>query len=298
MPSDSRLLSFLIVFVCFSAVSCGKQLAALSDLSQLHSALVEQYGETGVNVNLESGNILSVTFINSRLNDQAPGQRASRAQETAVFVKQHYSSVASLDEIWVGFMRQKTRFLVVTYTEPLEYFTFDREAHPLEKTEPGVDMDYEPVRPTVVYSPVRDETDISISRLQLEGNLENGIALAPHFIVAGDATSGKLSKPPEFVGLDFASYSDISMFPGETQIIFKADGKTVFETKSSFSTSKSGDKFSEFLLLQVPYGVFRKMVGSESITLIIGDREFRLTAAQVQGLRAMTEYVRVEHPRL
>ena len=59
-----------------------------------------------------------------------------------------------------------------------------------------------------------------------------------------------------------------------------------------FSTSKTPDeKFSEFLLLQVPYLAFRRMTAAKKLTFRLGDREYELTEEQVKGLAKMTKYV-------
>ncbi|MEP6571019.1 MAG: hypothetical protein ABJC10_14710 [Acidobacteriota bacterium] len=274
---------------------CGKQLATISDLAELQRRIVSEYGEDGVNVNLSSG-ALTVTFINSPLNFKNYDERAKRAQATAVFVKRHYPSITKVDELWVVFLRQETRYIVVTYTDSVGSFGFDRNARPLQLSE-----DVKPVRndnpglhPTAVYSAARDRTEISISRLQLEGNLNNGLALVPHFEVAGDSSGVRQSAAaPKFVSLDFAAFSFGSMFPGPSRIIFLSDEKVVYDTTDKFSgstTAKGG--VSEYLLLQVPYPAFRRMVAGEKLTLRMGDREYQLSREQLAALREMTAYVK------
>src|SRR6266540_1519051 len=74
------------------------------------------------------------------------------------------------------------------------------------------------IRPMAIYSPRLKETDIRITRLQLEGDLNHGLAAAPHFTVPGDASGVRRSASlPRAVSFDFASYSEKSMFPGEPQ---------------------------------------------------------------------------------
>jgi hypothetical protein len=98
---------------------------------------------------------------------------------------------------------------------------------------------------------------------------------------------------PKSVGVDFASYSEKSLFPGEPKILFIADGKVIFETAEQFSTSKNQDGlFSEFLLMEVPYPAFRRLTNGKKLTFRLGDYEYKLTEEQVEALREMTEYVR------
>ena len=82
------------------------------------------------------------------------------------------------------------------------------------------------------------------------------------------------------------------MFPGEPKITVLADGKTVYETSAQFSTSKLPDgKFSEFLVLPIPYPAFRHMTTGKRLSIMMGDRAYDFTTEQVQALRKMTEYV-------
>lgn len=133
-----------------------------------------------------------------------------------------------------------------------------------------------------------------ITSLQLEGKLDQGIAVAPRFTVPGDATGVRRSSSlPRSVSFDFASYSQKSLFPGEPKITVLADGKVVFETSAQFSTSKSPEGlFSEFLVLQIPYPAFRRMTTGKKLTFKLGDHEYKLTDEQVEALRGMTQFVR------
>jgi hypothetical protein len=268
----------------------------LVEISRLQAEIGKEYGETDVNVSLTNSSSLTVTFINSPLNAKGPEERASRAKQTAAFVKQHYPSIDQLAEIWVSFVRQETRYIVVNYSEGLGFFGFDKNARPLGRPEEAQAMGNSDnaMRPLAVYSAKQNQTEIKITRLQLEGDMNYGLALASHFTVPGDATGVRRSSSfPQSVSFDFSSYSEKSIFPGEPKITALADGKVVFETSQQFSTSKSPEgKFSEFLLLQVPYPAFRRMTAGKKLTLRLGDREYQLTEEQVKALREMTEYVR------
>ena len=298
MTLSSRSLSLTLVTVvsCLLATGCAQVVTSLGEISKLQAEIVKEYGEPGVNVNLNNSNVLTVTFINSQLNAKGPAERAKRAQQTAEFVKQHYLSIAKLDEIWVGFFRQQTRYIVVTYNEGLGFFGFDKNARALREREEFRAVvktsDPDPY-PTVVYSPSLKQTEISIMRLQLEGDLNNGLAIAPHFTVPGDVTGLRRSAAkPKSIGIDFASYSLNSQFPGETKLVFSADNRVVYKTTGVFSTSKqTNGNFSEFLLVQVPYPAFRRLAMGEKLIISLGDKQYELTDEQCAGLREMTRYV-------
>jgi hypothetical protein len=285
-----------LLLSCLLAAGCAQVAKSLVEISRLQAELIKEYGEEGVNVNLTNSRLLTVTFINSPLNIKGPEERAKRAEQAATFVNQHYPSIDQIAEIWVSFVRQETRYIVVNYSEGLGFFGFDKNARPLSRPEEGptTGNSDSSMRPMAVYLPTLKQTDVRITRLQLEGDLNYGMALAPHFTVPGDATGViRSSSLPRSVNFDFASYSEKSMFPGEPRITVLADGKVVFETSAQFSTSKLPDgKFTEFLKLQIPYPTFRRMTTGKTLTLRLGDREYKLTDEQVEALREMTQYVK------
>lgn len=297
MTSSSRSLSLALplLLLCVVATGCKQLVKSLGDLSELQAAIIKEFGDQDVNVNLNNGDTLMITFINSPLNEKGPEERAKRAEQTAALVKQHYPTISQIDEIWVTFIRSQTRFIVVNYTEGLGSFGFDKDGRSLRRPEeepptPEVDLSG---CPAAVYSAELKHTDVVINRLQLEGDLNNGLTLLTHFTVPGDATGLRRSSSyPAIVSFDFSSFSEKSMFPGAPKITFLADGKVAFETSEQFSTSKYGEEFSETLSLGIPYPAFRRMIGGKRLSLRIGDREYEFTSDQLAALREMTQYVK------
>ncbi|MBC8031076.1 MAG: hypothetical protein H7Z16_13260 [Pyrinomonadaceae bacterium] len=294
--SSSRLrFRLATVLLCVLANGCMQTAKSLVEISSLQGEIIKAFGEPGVHVNLHNDVSLTVTFINSPLNEKSPEERQKRAAATAAFVKGHYASVGKLKEIWVGFIKQKSSYVVITYTEGLEYFGFDKNAYPL----PGTGADFsmagngDEFQPKAVYSSSRKQTDVSIPRLQLEGDLNEGLVLTPHFAVPGDATGVKRSSLPSSVNLDFAAYSRKPLFAGETKVSALTDGTVVFATLGRFSSSKLAEgKFSGFLFLQVAYTDFHRMTAGENLVLRVGDKEYQITEEQLTAMREMTQYVR------
>ena len=294
--SRSSFLAVAVLLLCLLTSGCAQVAKSLVELSRLQQVIIKEYGEKDVNVNLLNSTSLSITFINSPLNEKGPEERAKRAEQTAAFVIQHYPSIDQISAIWVGFVKSETHFIVVHYSQSLDFFGFDKEGRPLsgpEERQPTGSSENS-IQPIAKYSPNLNQTDVIITRLQLEGDLNYGLAVEPHFTVPGDATGFRRSSSyPQSVSFDFASYSPISMFPGELKITALADGNAVFETSAQFSTSKSPDgKFSEFLLLQVPYPAFRRMAAGKKLRLRMGDREYEFTGEQVAALREMMRHVK------
>jgi hypothetical protein len=289
----SRLV--LASLTCLALAGCGKQLTALNEIRALQEQIAKQYGEKGVNVNLNNDRYLTVTFINSPLNSKSSEERAQRAQDTASFVTMHYPSIVKLNELWVVFQQQEKRYIVVTYSKPIDYYGFDRKGLPLPNLkERGYEASAQSaLHPTVLYSPAQRQTNISIDRLQLEGDETGGFVLAPHFKMAGDATGKTSSDAPDWVALDFASSSSISMFPGASPIAFVADDKVVYQATARFARSISNDgRYSEQLLMRVPYPLFRRLAAAKKLIFRIGDREYIVNAAHRAALHEMTEYVK------
>ena len=292
----SRSLAVALLLPLSLFAGCANLSGSLLEMARLQAAIVKEYGEKEVNVNLHNSTSLTVTFINSALNATSSEARAKRAEHTAGFVNRRYPSINQITEIWVGFVRTTSRFIVMDQSESVDVFGFDKNGRPLGSLPNDLltDESETSLIPTAVYSPKLRQTEVMITRLQLEGDMNNGLALAPHFTVPGDATGIKRSASfPQSVTFDFASYSEKSMFPGDTKITALTDGKAVFETSEQFATTQLPNfTFTAFLKLEIPYPAFRRMIMGKKLTLRLGDREYQLTTAQLQGLREMTTYVR------
>jgi hypothetical protein len=260
----------------------------IGELMTVRNELVKKYGEdVFVNVYASGGRkTLSVTFINSVLNDKSQAERSKRAQEAAQVVKTHYTNVKDLDVIWVGFVRQTTRFIVFHTTQGLDYFGFDKNGAPLQPppyNQPaGVELDA-----TAGYLSESDETDISASGIQLEGQPGGlGITVLPYFRVRGDARE-EPAAPPKTVTFNFASYSEKPRFTEPVRIAFISDGTTVFQTKEDLH-----GKDAQFCDVNVPYTAFRKMVAGSGLIIKLDDKPYSLTPRQLAALQQMDAYVK------
>ena len=292
---SNRAAVAAVLLTCLLLAGCTKIVKTLTDLSKLQAQIATHYREKDVRVNIHNGTSLNITFINSPLNDKGPEERLKRAQETAAFVKEHYAATNQLTNIWIGFVRQETRYLVIHYSQGLETFGFDHRGEPLSGTkEAMVALTTDHLQPTARYLPGPKQTEIIISIMQLQGSNEHDIALTPHFTVPGDATGIRRSSDyPQSVIFDFSSYSEKSLCPGAPKIVFQSEGKTIFETSDQFSTSKGpeGD-FVETLALQIPYPAFRRMAGAKDLSLKMAEQEYRFSNEQLAALREMTEFVK------
>lgn len=189
-----------------SACSTGV-IKTLSDLNAIRQHLIQKYHDE-VSVNLTNSRFLSVVFVNSPLNKLDDATRAQRAHEAALFVSRNYEGIKSIQAIWVSFAGTETHLIFFHRTDVLGAFGFDKDGR---RIGPGSGTEEDLRAPVAKFNDSRNETDISVTRIQLEGNMDEGVALVPHFTVTGDTRRGP-APAPEFVVLDFASYSRQPVF--------------------------------------------------------------------------------------
>jgi len=294
MLSMSKYLIWVVLTSCLLACGCntakdvGK---TLGDLTRVRDELIKKFGEQDVNLHVNSfqnRTNISVTYVNSPLNQQTTEDRGKRAQETAEIVRKYYPSIKSVGEIWVGFMRVTTRMVVFHRTEMIDAHVFDNEARVLR--DPGSAPE-EPGGVAVRYLESQNKTEFS-SNILLEGTAEKGVTLLPHFSVAGDANKIR-PKPPGDVSLDFAVFSEKPKFPNITKIVFLSDNKVAYQTEDQFSTSKiDGGMYSQFLYLKVPTAAFLKIASGSTIKIRLDEYEYTLTEIQIVKFQRMSEYIR------
>src|ERR1041384_2541784 len=166
------LTSCLLAYGCSTAKELGK---TLGDLATIRAELMKKYGEADVNLRIntfQNRTNISVIYVNSPLNQKTTEERAKRAQETAEIVRQLYPSIKNVSEIWVGFMRVTTRLVLFHYSEMLEAFPFDNQAHAMRttRTPPA-----EPGQPSVRYMENQKKAEVSCASIRLEGTEQKGV---------------------------------------------------------------------------------------------------------------------------
>ena len=282
-----RIILASILISCVLATACIKEAAkSLGEVQSLHAELTKKFGdEVYVNVNYTDKNVvLTVTFINSALNEKTPEERFKRAEETAKVVNALYPRIKDVGIIWVGFVRRQTRLVVFHYTQSLNFYPFDRNGQPLQEpreTTPGVKLE------TVAnYLSEDDESSVFAYGIQLEGEPgKDGVTVMPYFRTKGDVNVQKGPRP-KMVQFDFASYSSTPRFPETVQFTFIADGKPVFRATGTFQGNDA-----QFCYLPVSYPAFRQMIAAKSLTIKVGAKEYPLTPDQFGAVQKMGDYV-------
>lgn len=285
-----RILLVVILISALLTAGCGEVVKTLSDLMVVQNELTKKFGgEVSVNANdrKDYGVQFMVWFINSPLNDKSEEARQKQAEQAAQVVKATYPRMERVRELWVGYLRKKTRFVVFHHNQVVTMHGFDKNAQALalpRRNEityesPGLEI-------TPSYDSRNDQTDISLSAIQLEGEPGGlGITFLPYFKVQGSVSDGK-KPPPQTVDFNFASYAEKPRFPQTVPITFVADGKVVHKTEGTFT-----GRDAQFCYLKVPYAAFRRMVGGKELKIKLGDKGYPLTPSQIAAMHAMTEYL-------
>lgn len=273
-----------------AACSSGlvKSLAAMNALRQ---HLTEKYHDE-VAVNLQNSRFLSVSFINSELNRQNPNKRWERAEDAARFVARNYQDIRSIEQVWIAFVETKSKYVIIHYTRVIESYGFDRNGVALGLNSGSED----PRAPVVRYSAIADQTDVSITRIQLEGNMTKGVALVPHFLVSGDARQpgGDIS-PPGYVIFDFASYSDRPLFSDNAAVQIDCDGHPAvkgFARLMPAQETGTNENIAQFLSVRMSFKALNRIGHSRTVQIALAEKHFQLTADDIDALARMTTYVR------
>ena len=124
MNKIKHLLTFTFLLLSLSLFSgCVKP---FQDLLPLREKIVEQYKENSLNLVIQY-DAIAVSFINSSFNKLGQSQKEAKAKEIAVFVKENYESMDTIDMIMVSFTIHKTSFFIFDDTNSLDTFFYKIE---------------------------------------------------------------------------------------------------------------------------------------------------------------------------
>jgi hypothetical protein len=296
MLSLSRRATFIsLVGSCLLAGACvGGMLKSLRDLATLRQKLIDKYHEPDINVSTRNSRALLIVFVNSPLNQKQQLERARRAQETATFAVANYPGINRMESIVVSFIEAETHFFVYHYSRGLGFFVFDRTGTALHASgfESTSEESGDPRKPVARFSASRNETDVSITRLQLEGDMNQGIALVPHFTFKG-SVGNPSGVAPDWVVFDFASYADRKIFPTSARLDIRCDEVLVFSGGARLlSPEDSGSEGSpaQFLTAQIPFSQFSQIGKAKKVKIKLGSKNFDLSPEDIESLRAMSAY--------
>lgn len=289
-------ISLALVSVLITSACSNGLIKSYTGLNALRQQLIEKYHEE-VGVNLQNSRFLSIVFTNSPLNQQDSAKRAQRAAETARFVALNYPGIKEIERIWIHFVAAETRYVVVHFSTTIDAFGFDKNGAAMTfASNTEVVPSHEDLRtPVARFNPSRNETDVSITRIQLDGDMNHGIALVPHFTVPGDARrSDTATTAPESVVFDFASYADKPFFSDNAKLEIYCDDRPALNGIARLMSGKpSGNDQSvgQFLSVQISFKLFKRMGESRNVRIVLGPKRFDLLPDDIAALGAMSAYV-------
>jgi hypothetical protein len=283
------VVSLALVGALITSGCSNRLIKSLAGLNALRQLLIEKYHED-VGVNLQNSRFLSIVFTNSPLNQQESAKRAQRAAETAKFVSLNYQGIKEIDQVWIYFVAAETRFIVVHHSSTIDSFSFDKSGAVMTFT-PNAREDLR--APIARFNSSRNETDISITRIQLDGDINHGIALVPHFSVSGDARTTPTAAPGSVV-FDFASYAVTPVFSDNAKLEIYCDDRLALSGMAPLISGKPSEKdqgAGQFLSMQISFKLFKRMAESRSVRIVLGPRKFELAPDDISALSAMSAYV-------
>ena len=283
------LTSCLLASGCSTAKDLGK---TLGDLVTVRAEIIKKFGEKDVNLRVntfQNQTSISVTYVNSPLNQKTTEDRSKRAQETAEIVTKHYPSIKNVSQIVVGFARVTTRLFVFHWSEMIDIHGFDNGA---QRCVSVVELLSIPLNPKCVTRPVKIRQKSQAVASSSKEQREKGLTFVTHFSVAGNVNE-ITPKPPAEVSLDFASFSEKPKFANLTKIVFLTDTKMSIKPKVSSRRRKQKlTMYTEFLYLKVPTVVFLKITSGNTIQLRLNEHEYPLTQRQLLQMKRMSDYLR------
>ena len=118
---------FFSIIAVAALVGCTQSFAQdVAALGPLRDELIQTYHEDNVNVVIQNGQSLGISFINTHFNDlPTAAAKQAQAREIAQYVKDHYTRMDHIERIWVSFTVYKEYFLLVRYTNSLDTYFFE-----------------------------------------------------------------------------------------------------------------------------------------------------------------------------
>jgi hypothetical protein len=295
-PRHKAAISLVLVSALLTAGCSSGLIKSYAGLNALQQQLIEKYHED-ISVNLQNSRFLTIVFTNSPLNQRDSEKRAQRARETAKFVSLNYQGIKDIDRIWIYFFRSATRLIVFQRYWTVDAFGFDKNGVATAfAPNPEVVPSHEDLRtPLARFNPSRNETDVSITRIQLDGDMNHGVALVPHFTVPGDARKSDMATPaPESVVFDFASYADTPVFSDNAKLEIYCDNRLALNGMARLISGKPSEKdqgAGQFLSVQISFKLFKRMAESRNVRMVLGTKRFELLPDDIAALGAMSAYV-------
>jgi hypothetical protein len=84
--------------------------ATFTDMVDLQKEVIAAFPSDSVQVNINNGHVLAVSLVNPNANNLPEGDQRGQARVIALFIKDHYAHINSIDTIVVAFVQQRGGF--------------------------------------------------------------------------------------------------------------------------------------------------------------------------------------------
>jgi hypothetical protein len=148
----------------------------------------------------------------------------------------------------------------------------------------------EATRPYVNYSNSGGEISVGTGYIQLRGDLNDGLIMAPSFKI-----KGKRLKPPTSVLFEFASFYTNTEFQSMTTLRIVGDDKLVFEVPlkivSRTVPTETYPKWTEESEAHIPYPAFERLCQSSDVEISTGGLTMRMSNDALMKFRDIKRQV-------
>jgi hypothetical protein len=255
----------------------------------LRKELKEEFKAADINIVLQNSQ-LGISLLNSPFNDLGEPEKGMKAEEIALFAKNHYKSINTIDQIWVSFVVTKS-FIFFHYSETSGVFRFEtKDLQPLNTTSTAA-----PEKIVTSYNPDLNQVDVYLKKnLQLNGKFPGNVTLLPHFAIPCVGVAPRRAVPKSVI-LDFTTSSTKPMFKDHPQLTIYANRRQVFSgsvQNTNVMGSGSEKSVNEFLSQEITFSQFLEFTNGEKVRIALGVWEFDLTQSQseeLQDLRKQAE---------
>jgi hypothetical protein len=280
-------VSFLIICLLVANGCSSGVVKSFAAMNAIRQHLIQRYHDD-VNVNIQNSRFLRIVFVNSALNQADADKRSARANDAARFVARNYEDINGIEQIWIVFIASKTKLIAFHSDQVIQWFDFDRNGVSLGNASSEMRA------PVVRYIASTNQTDISVTRIQLDGDIKKGVALVPHFLISGDARQppNQLA-PPDSVTFDFASYSDGPIFVDNAPLEIDCDGRPTLKGTARLQPSEASgadETIAQFLTVRMSFKAFERIAHSRNVTIKLEPKRFELGPDDIAAFAQMTTY--------
>ena len=92
------------------SASLNQLTSSLSDMVKLQQEITVAYPADAVRVGSMNGHILTISLVNSAANKLSQPEQKARAQEVAIFARNHYAHLNGIDTIQIALVQQSGAF--------------------------------------------------------------------------------------------------------------------------------------------------------------------------------------------